>query len=73
MANQILDYFAIQDLQLLTNNPDKLDAISSMRQRLIIRKPLSVAANCVNHHYLLTKNRKFGHSIDVLPPIESMS
>lgn len=73
MANQILDYFAIQDLQLLTNNPDKLDAISSMRQRHIIRKPLSVAANCVNHHYLLTKNRKFGHSIDVLPPIESMS
>ncbi len=73
MANQILDHFGIRDLQLLTNNPDKLEAIGAARQRHVVRKPLSVAANGVNHHYLLTKNRKFGHSIDVLPPIESMS
>lgn len=73
MANQILDHFGIRDLQLLTNNPDKLEAIGAARQRRVVRKPLSVVANGVNHHYLLTKNRKFGHSIDVLPPIESMS
>ena len=73
MANQILDHFGICDLQLLTNNPDKLQAMRALGQRRISRKPLSIPANGVNHHYLLTKNRKFGHSIDVLPPIESMS
>lgn len=73
MANQILDYFGISDLQLLTNNPDKLEAMRSLGQRRISRKPLSIPANGVNHHYLLTKNRKFGHSIELMPPIESMS
>lgn len=73
MANQILDHFGITDLQLLTNNPDKLDAIRALGQRRIMRKALSIPANGVNHHYLLTKNRKFGHHIDIMPPIESMS
>lgn len=73
MANQILDHFGITDLQLLTNNPDKLDAVRALGLRRIARKPLSIPANGVNHHYLLTKNRKFGHRIDVMPPIESIS
>lgn len=73
MANQILDHFGIRDLQLLTNNPDKLQAMRAFGQRRISRKPLSIPANGVNHHYLLTKNRKFGHSIELTPPIESMS
>jgi len=36
-------------------------------------KALSIPANSVNHNYLMTKNRKFGHTIDLPPPIESMS
>lgn len=73
MANQILDYFGIDDLQLLTNNPDKLEAMAAFGKRRIRRMPLSIPANGVNHQYLLTKNRKFGHSIELMPPIESMS
>lgn len=73
MAIQILNYFGIDDMQLLTNNPDKLNAITAICQRTIVRKPLSIPANSTNHHYLFTKNLKFGHSIDLPPSIESIS
>ena len=73
MAIQILNHFGIDDLQLLTNNPDKLEAIQSICQRKIVRTPLSIPANSFNHHYLQTKNQKFGHSIDLPPNIESIS
>lgn len=73
MAIQILNHFEINDLQLLTNNPDKLEAIQNISQRKIVRKALSIEANSFNHHYLLTKNIKFGHSIDVTPNIENIS
>jgi 3,4-dihydroxy 2-butanone 4-phosphate synthase/GTP cyclohydrolase II len=73
MAIQILNHFEINDLQLLTNNPDKLEAIQNISQRKIVRKALSIQANSFNHHYLLTKNIKFGHSIDVTPNIENIS
>ena len=73
MAIQILNHFNINDLQLLTNNPDKLEAIQSICQRKIVHKALSIEANSFNHHYLLTKNLKFGHSIDLPPSIESIS
>ena len=73
MAIQILNHFEINDLQLLTNNPDKLEAIQNISQRKIARKALSIQANSFNHHYLLTKNIKFGHSIDVTPNIENIS
>jgi 3,4-dihydroxy 2-butanone 4-phosphate synthase/GTP cyclohydrolase II len=73
MAIQILNHFKIQDLQLLTNNPDKLEAVQSLCTGCISPKALSIPANSVNHHYLLTKNRKFGHTIDLPPPIENIS
>ncbi|MBP6300241.1 MAG: 3,4-dihydroxy-2-butanone-4-phosphate synthase [Arenimonas sp.] len=73
MAIQILNHFEINDLQLLTNNPDKLEAIQNISRRKIVRKALSIEANSFNHHYLLTKNIKFGHSIDVTPNIENIS
>ncbi len=73
MAIQILNHFAIENLQLLTNNPDKLEAMQSICQGRIQPKALSIPANSVNHHYLMTKNRKFGHTIDLPPSIESMS
>jgi 3,4-dihydroxy 2-butanone 4-phosphate synthase/GTP cyclohydrolase II len=73
MAIQILNHFEINDLQLLTNNPDKLEAIQNISQRKIVRKALSIQANSFNHHYLLTKNIKFGHSIDITPNIENIS
>jgi 3,4-dihydroxy 2-butanone 4-phosphate synthase/GTP cyclohydrolase II len=73
MANQILVHFGIDDLRLLTNNPDKLDALKGFGNRRIVREELSIPANGNNHHYLLTKCRKFGHQIEIPPAIESMS
>jgi 3,4-dihydroxy 2-butanone 4-phosphate synthase/GTP cyclohydrolase II len=73
MANQILVHFGIDDLRLLTNNPDKLDALKGFGNRRIVREKLSIPANGNNHHYLLTKCRKFGHQIEIPPAIESMS
>lgn len=70
MARQILNHFGVDDLRLLTNNPDKLAALAAPGRR-VTRQPLTIPANTVNHHYLLTKQRKFGHALDLTPPTES--
>ncbi len=71
MARQILNHFGVNDLRLLTNNPDKLAALAAPGRR-VTRQPLAIPANAVNHHYLLTKQRKFGHELDLAPPTESI-
>jgi 3,4-dihydroxy 2-butanone 4-phosphate synthase / GTP cyclohydrolase II len=73
MANQILTHFGIDDLRLMTNNPNKFDALQNSGVRRIERLSLSIPANADNHHYLLTKTRKFGHHIELNPDIESIS
>lgn len=70
MARQILNHFGVNDLRLLTNNPDKLAALAAPGRR-VTRQPLAIPANAVNHHYLLTKQRKFGHALDLALPTEN--
>ena len=71
MARQILNHFGVDDLRLLTNNPDKLAALAAPGRR-VTRQPLAIPANAVNHHYLLTKQRKFGHALDLAPSTENI-
>lgn len=61
MAAQILRYFNIHDIELLTNNPKKMEALSKLGFKKVTRKELEVPANQKNANYLQTKKTKLGH------------
>jgi 3,4-dihydroxy 2-butanone 4-phosphate synthase/GTP cyclohydrolase II len=61
MAAQILRYFSVKDMRLMTNNPTKIEGIKALGDFSIERFPLEVHAKEKNAHYLHTKKVKLGH------------
>ncbi len=61
MASQILRYFQINSIKLMTNNPLKIDGLTKLGHTEIERFPLEIDANTKNAHYLFTKKTKLGH------------
>jgi 3,4-dihydroxy 2-butanone 4-phosphate synthase/GTP cyclohydrolase II len=60
MAAQILRYFEIPSIKMLTNNPKKIEALASLGIKSE-RVPLEINANNKNAQYLFTKKVKMGH------------
>lgn len=61
MASQILRYFEITSMKLMTNNPQKIDGLTKLGHKNIERFPLEIDANLKNANYLFTKKTKLGH------------
>jgi 3,4-dihydroxy 2-butanone 4-phosphate synthase/GTP cyclohydrolase II len=61
MASQILRYFEITDMKLMTNNPQKIEGLTKLGHNKIERYPLEIDANTKNAQYLFTKKTKLGH------------
>jgi 3,4-dihydroxy 2-butanone 4-phosphate synthase / GTP cyclohydrolase II len=61
MAAQILNYFEIRSMKLLTNNPMKIEGLNKLGFKNIERYPLEISANQKNAQYLFTKKVKLGH------------
>ena len=61
VAATMLQQLGIPRIRLLTNNPDKITALSACGIEVVAREPLVVAPNGVNDHYLATKAKRFGH------------
>lgn len=61
MAAQILNYFNVQKLRLLTNNPQKIEGLQKLGLQDIERVSLEINAHKKNAHYLQTKKLKLGH------------
>ncbi len=61
VAYQILKYFAMKTVRLLTNNPAKLEGISRYGITIAERVALEVEPSEANRHYLNTKKNKLGH------------
>ena len=59
VVNFILEDFGIKKIQLLTNNPKKMDSISGVE--IIKRVPIIIEANEFNKDYLGTKRDEMGH------------
>jgi len=64
VAFQILKYFGVDVLRLLTNNPKKVEAISRFGIKVSERLPLAMLATNENRRYLRTKKEKLGHFLD---------
>ena len=60
-AIAIVHALAITDVQLLTNNPNKVAALRNAGVA-VTQKPLVIASNKHNEKYLATKQEKLGHT-----------
>lgn len=63
MCAQILQDLGVGKIKLLTNNPEKLAALSDAGFSVVERVPLEVIANQHNANYLHTKKIRMGHLI----------
>lgn len=61
MAAQILKYFGVNQMKLMTNNPQKIEGLNKLGFKNIERSPLEMNANQKNGPYLFTKKTKLGH------------
>lgn len=64
MLKTMLDHLHIAGLQLMTNNPRKLQALADIGIAVSERIPLQTGANPHNLQYLATKAGKLGHLLD---------
>ncbi len=64
IAATMLEAVGVRRVRLLTNNPDKLAALSACGIEVVGREAHAFAPNGVNDHYLATKAERFGHLLD---------
>jgi 3,4-dihydroxy 2-butanone 4-phosphate synthase/GTP cyclohydrolase II len=67
VAAQLLDDLGVRSVQLLTNNPSKVDALAQHGFG-VTRIPLPTQATPHNHRYLATKRDRLGHQLETLEP-----
>ena len=61
VAIDILKILGVKEINLLTNNPEKMSSIENSHIYLNRRIPLNIKANETNYSYLATKKTYFGH------------
>ena len=66
----ILFDLGVRQVRLLTNNPDKVQALSEYGLNVTERLPIEIAPRQSNRKYLQTKRAKFGHLLSLVGPGE---
>jgi GTP cyclohydrolase II len=64
LATDILRFLRIRSVRLMTNNPEKIDAVSSSGIEIVERLSADVPVTPHSAHYLATKREKLGHLSD---------
>lgn len=64
VAIEILKLLDVKEINLLTNNPDKIKYVENSDIKLNKRIPLQMEANENSKEYLKTKKEYFGHLLD---------
>lgn len=64
LSVEILRFLEIRSLQLMTNNPEKIDAVRSSGIEIVRRVSADVPGNFHSAHYIATKRDKLGHLSD---------
>jgi GTP cyclohydrolase II len=62
---EILLYFAVTEVRLLSNNPKKIQALERAGVRVVERVPCEVPPISSAESYLRTKKEKMGHLLDL--------
>lgn len=61
LATQILRFLSVRSLRLMTNNPEKINAVLSAGIEVVERLSADVPGSPYCAHYLATKREKLGH------------
>ncbi|HZT31566.1 MAG TPA: GTP cyclohydrolase II [Bryobacteraceae bacterium] len=65
LPGEILRYFGLQSVRLLSNNPEKVAAVERAGIRVAQRVPCVVEPSASTEAYLRTKQEKMGHLLDL--------
>lgn len=63
VAARMLQLLGVEQVRLLTNNPQKVEGLALAGIKVTERLPLKIAANPHNAHYLETKKSRTGHAL----------
>jgi GTP cyclohydrolase II len=63
---EILRYFGVQSIRLMSNNPRKLQALEEAGITIAERVPIEIAPTDETQRYLLTKKAKLGHLLSTI-------
>ena len=63
VAQAMLEHLQVESVELLTNNPDKVEQLRSLGVTVEKRLPVLVAANPFSANYLDVKRRRMAHEI----------
>jgi GTP cyclohydrolase II len=72
IAAHMLQSLKVKSVRLMTNNPKKIDALTSFGVKLGERIPLVIPSNPYNEFYLRTKAEKSGHLMTIGDEIRFM-
>ena len=59
IVEYILQYYKIDKIRLLTNNPKKIESLKNIE--IVERIPIQIVPNAYNEHYLKVKKEQLGH------------
>lgn len=62
---QMLQHLGISKIRLLTNNPQKIQDLEPYGIEVVKREPLAMQPNAENLRYLMTKQTKLGHLLQI--------
>jgi 3,4-dihydroxy 2-butanone 4-phosphate synthase/GTP cyclohydrolase II len=62
---QILADLGLSKIRLLTNNPKKRVGLEGYGLKVVETLPIIIAPNPYNRHYLVTKQKKMGHRLEI--------
>ena len=65
-AVEILRFFGIHKVRLLTNNPKKIIGLEGFGMKVVERVPIEIQSGQSNRRYLLTKKQKLGHMLKLV-------
>jgi len=65
LGAQILAHLGIRKLRMMTNNPKKIIGLKGYGLEVVERVPIIVEANQKNINYLMTKQEKMGHLLNL--------
>lgn len=67
LCADMLELLGVEQIRLLTNNPEKIRVLTEAGIKIVERVPLEVGENPFNEHYLDTKAQKMGHILHLHP------
>lgn len=66
LATSVLHFFGVRAIRLITNNPDKVRAVTSSGIEVVERISANVPCNPESAHYMTTKRVRLGHFFDAV-------